>query len=264
MTRALANRKNLVGSHDEHWKPPTYASNAGVVAKLQSRLLRFLDLQVGTIWNDLSIELPKVTGTALDVGCGVQPYRHMFGPNVKYMAIDYATTKDHFQVQAPDTIYYSGEQWPLEDGVADFVLSTETLEHVAYPDGFASEMFRCMKSGGRAILTVPFAARWHFMPYDYWRPTPSGIANLFERAGFVNIGVYGRGNQLTVVCYKGMGFVFSLLAPRPSNFVWEWTCRAVGALGVPVMLALATVANLTMSWQGAVDFLGFTVTLDKP
>ena len=264
MSRTLAKRKNLVGSREEHWKPPTYAGSSGGIELLKRRLLRFLDLQAGTIWNDLANELPLVTGTVLDVGCGVQPYRSLFGPNAKYVAIDYADTREHFHVEAPDTIYYSGEQWPLANNFADFVLSTETLEHVRVPESFAAELYRCLKPGGRAILTVPFAARWHFVPYDYWRPTPSGLENLFKGAGFANIGVYGRGNQLTVACYKGMGFVYSLLSPQPSHPVFEWTCRTVGALGLPGMLALAILANLTKGWQGAVDFLGFTVTLEKP
>ena len=264
MSRTLAERKNLVGSREEHWKPPAYAVSSGLVASMRSRLLRFLDLQAGTIWNDLANELPNVTGTVLDVGCGVQPYRGLFGPGASYVAIDYADTREHFQLEAPDTTYYSGEQWPLESNFADFVLSTETLEHVRLPEIFAAELYRCLKPGGRAILTVPFAARWHFVPYDYWRPTPSGLENLFGGAGFTNIGVYGRGNQLTVACYKAMGFVFSLLSPQPSNRPFEWTCRVIGALGVPAMLALATLANLTKEWQGAVDFLGFTITLEKP
>jgi hypothetical protein len=67
-----------------------------------------------------------------------------------------------------------------------------------------------------------------------------------------------------VACYKGMAFVFSLLSPQPSNAAFEWLCRALGALGVPAMVALAVLANLTMGWQGAVDFLGFTVTAQRP
>ncbi len=111
---------------------------------------------------------------------------------------------------------------------------------------------------------MPFAARWHFVPYDYWRPTPSALDYLLRGAGLVDVGVYGRGNQLTVACYKGMAFVFSLLSPQPSNAAFEWLCRALGALGLPVMVALAVLANLTMGWQGAVDFLGFTVTARRP
>ncbi len=61
-----------------------------------------------------------------------------------------------------------------------------------------------------------------------------------------------------------MGFIFSLLSPQPSNVAFEWLCRSVGAAGVPVMVALAVLANVTMGWQGAVDFLGFTVTGRRP
>ena len=264
MSRGLADRTNLIGRQGEHFKPPTYAAPSGVLGSLRNRLLRFLDLQASTIWDDLSVELPNVTGTVLDVGCGIQPYRHLFAPHTQYLAIDYADTRSHFQVEAPDTQYYSGERWPVQDASVDFVLSTETLEHVAAPQVFAAEMFRCLKPGGRAVLTVPFCARWHFIPYDYWRPTPSGLLNLFGQVGFVNIGVYGRGNQLTVACYKGMAFVFSLLSPQSTQPLVAWTCRALGAAGVPAMVALATVANLTKSWEGSVDFLGFTVTLEKP
>ena len=264
MSRALADRTNLLGKQGEHFKPPTYAAPGGALGSLRNRLLRFLDLQAGTIWDDLSRELPKVKGTVLDVGCGIQPFRHLFGPDTKYLAIDYADTRSHFQLEAPDTQYYTGERWPVEDASVDFVLSTETLEHVAAPDVFAAEMFRCLKPGGRAILTVPFCARWHFIPYDYWRPTPSGLLNLFSRAGFVKTGVYGRGNQLTVACYKGMGFVFSLLSPQSTQPIVALSCRALGAAGVPAMLALAIVANLSKHWEGSVDFLGFTVILERP
>jgi SAM-dependent methyltransferase len=264
VSRPLAERPNLVTSREEHWKPPTYAARAGIVAAARARLLRFFDLQSGTIWADLARELPSVTGTVVDVGCGLQPFRPLFGEGVKYIGIDYADTRETFAVQAPDTIYYSGDRWPLESETADFILCTETLEHVLDSRTFLAEVFRCLKPGGRAIFTVPFAARWHFVPYDYWRPTPSALDHLLRSAGLVDIGVYGRGNQLTVACYKSMGFVFSLLSPQPSNVAFEWLCRAVGAAGVPAMVTLAVLANLTMGWQGAVDFLGFTVTARRP
>lgn len=263
MTR-LKERKNLLTSTREHWKAPSYAPSHGARAALRARALRFLDLQAGTIWEDLAAELPLVCGTVVDVGCGVQPYRKLFGGGVRYIGIDSSDTLDTFRVEAPDTLYYSGDRWPLESAVADFVLCTETLEHVAAPDVFLSEMHRVLKPGGRVILTVPFAARWHFIPHDYWRPTPSGLENVLRKAGFTNIGVYGRGNQLTVACYKSMGFIFSLLAPQPSHVAFEWLCRLVGLAGVPPMIALAVLANATRRWPGAVDFLGFTVSAEKP
>ena len=259
----LRQRPNLVASLGEHFKPPNYPPGGGALAHLRSRLLRFIDLQTSTIWRDLSEALPQAHGTVVDVGCGVQPYRHLFGDGVKYIAIDRAEAGQQFGFDAPDTLYYSGDRWPLESGSADFILCTETLEHVLVPGVFLGEMFRCLKPGGRVLLTTPFAARWHHVPYDYWRPTPSALNHLMTQAGFVDVGVYGRGNQLTVACYKGMGFVFSLLSPQPSNAAFEWLCRGVGALGVPLMLALAALANATKGWHGAVDFLGFTIVAEK-
>jgi SAM-dependent methyltransferase len=262
---ALTDRPNLLQTREEHWKPPIYQPGGGLWSSLRARLLRFLDLQAGTIWNDLAGELPRVSGTVVDVGCGVQPYRRLFGAGVRYVGVDYADTRDVFRVEAPDTLYYSGDRWPLEDATADFILCTETLEHIAAPDVFLAEMFRCLKPGGRAILTVPFAARWHFIPLDYWRPTPSGLDNALRRAGFVNVGIYGRGNTLTIACYKGMAFVYSLLSPtKSSSGAFAWGSRLLGALGIPSMVAMAVIANASLRWPGKVDFLGFTVSLERP
>jgi SAM-dependent methyltransferase len=256
----LDERRNLLDSKEEPFRPPVYHRGG---TDLRSRLLRFLDLQTGTIWRDLARELPAVSGTVVDVGCGLQPYRSLFGSGVRYVGIDYEVTRDKFGTAAPDTIYYSGDRWPIESGSADFVLATETLEHVLDLDVFLSEMFRCLKPGGRVALTIPFAARWHFIPHDYWRPTPSALDHLLSKVGFTNVRVYGRGNQLTVACYKTMGLVFSLLSPRPSHVAFEWLCRAAGVLGLPTMLAAAVLANATQGWQGGADFLGFTVTAQK-
>jgi hypothetical protein len=56
--------------------------------------------------------------------------------------------------------------------------------------------------GGTLVLTVPFTARWHFIPYDYWRFTPSSFHHLLTTTGFRSGRVYAHGNALTVPCYK--------------------------------------------------------------
>jgi hypothetical protein len=118
----LHERRNLLVSTAEHWTPPSYVAPEGLRAALRARALRFLDLQAGTIWEDLAKELPLVSGTVVDVGCGVQPYRQLFSDRVRYVGIDYADTLATFRVEAPDTAYYSGDRWPHESGLADFVL----------------------------------------------------------------------------------------------------------------------------------------------
>ena len=76
------------------------------------------------------------------------------------------------------------------------------FEHVPEPTAFLEHAFRALRPGGTVIITTPFAARWHYIPHDYWRFTPSSLRLLLERAGFEDVVVYGRGNESTVACYK--------------------------------------------------------------
>jgi SAM-dependent methyltransferase len=256
---------NLLGAAKEHWKPPVYRNNApNFWDRLKIGCYSFFDFQYSTIHRDLSKQLPDVMGNVLDVGCGLQPYRDLFPAGINYTGIDISESRDHFGYQTPDTLYYSGKTWPVKNKSMDFILCTETLEHVANPDIFLKEAFRTLKPGGKILLTVPFAARWHFIPYDYWRYTPSGLDLLLTQAGFANNRIYARGNQLTVVCYKMITFIFSLLTPQKSNPIFETICRFAGVLLLPVFMTFAVIGNATKGKSGMVDCLGYTVLADRP
>jgi SAM-dependent methyltransferase len=257
------NRRNLLHLEKEHWRPPVY-SGGGALQRLKLVLFRFLDLQSATIWRDLARILPQVTGTVLDVGCGIQPFRRMFSAQVRYVGVDTVDSKAHFGYETPDTLYYSGDTWPVADQTADFILCTETLEHIPDPEVFLKEAFRTLKLGGRALFTVPFAARWHFIPYDYWRYTPSGLGRLLQRAGFTGVEVFARGNQLTVACYKVMALCFALLAPVHTNGLVRIAARLLGLLSLPFLFVTALLANLTLGIDGSVDCLGYTFLAERP
>ena len=263
-TVGVVQRRNLLTVEKEHWKPPVHSSGPGLAQKAKLILFRFLDLQSGTIWRDLAAELPQVKGTVLDVGCGIQPFRHMFSPETRYIGLDSIDSKAHFGYETPDTLYYSGTVWPLADHSVDFILCTETLEHIPEPAPFLDEAYRCLKPGGRMLLTVPFAARWHFIPYDYWRYTPSGLDNLLKNAGFSKVQVFARGNQFTVACYKMMAVVFALLLPISSSAVVRLMSRLLGVLCLPMLVVTAVLANISLGIDGSVDCLGYTVTAQRP
>lgn len=256
-------RRNLLTLKKEHWKPPAYPPNAGFTQKLKLGLFRFLDLQMGTVWRDLSRELPRVKGTALDVGCGLQPFRPLFAPGVRYIGLDTVDSKAHFGYEAPDTLYYKGKTWPVKTRAVDFILCTETLEHVAEPMDLLKEASRVLKPGGHLLLTVPFAARWHFIPYDYWRYTPSSLKNLLTQAGFSDIQVFARGNQLTVACYKVMALIFAMLMPVSPNWFLGLFSRLLGILLLPLFGMAAILANLSLAVDGTVDCLGYTVLAER-
>ena len=92
---------------------------------------RFFDLQAGSIWKDLVGELPTLRGTVLDLGCGAQPYRILLPSNVTYIGIDTIDAKTNFGYENPDILYFSGNTLPVKSESVDFVLCTETLEHIA-------------------------------------------------------------------------------------------------------------------------------------
>jgi SAM-dependent methyltransferase len=225
-------------------------------------LRRVFDLQAASIWRDLASELPAIRGVVLDVGSGAQPYRPLLSPEASYIAIDVADAGSNFGYEVADTIYFEGETWPVDSNSVDVILSTETLEHVRDPSTFLNEAQRCLRPGGRLLLTVPFAARWHFIPHDYWRFTPSALKYLLERASFTDVRVYARGNAVTVSCYKLMAWMLPLLLPQSSRPTAQ-AGRLLGVLLVPLVLAAAAVGRLSLLGVGGEDCLGYTVLASK-
>jgi len=260
----ILGRANLIETPAEPWRPPLFTPPRSARDRAAAAARRFLDLQAGSIWKDLSALLPRCRGLVLDVGCGAQPYRPLIGPAGTYLGIDDARAGRDFGYAMPDTIYYEGDRWPVDDASADVVLCTETLEHVCDPPAFLGEAFRCLRPGGRLIVTVPFSARWHFIPNDYWRFTPSGLDRLFRAAGFRDPAVFARGNALTVACYKVMALFLPWLFPGRGGPLGKALARSCGVLSLPALFALAAVANVSLRGRGGNDCLGYTAVAVKP
>uniref|UniRef100_Q02BA4 Methyltransferase type 11 n=1 Tax=Solibacter usitatus (strain Ellin6076) TaxID=234267 RepID=Q02BA4_SOLUE len=255
----LHTRTNMADRKDESWRPQLHAFGQGSLETAKASIRRFLDLQSGSIWRDVSSELPHVRGRALDVGCGAQPFRSLFDQSVQYVGIDTIYARMHFGYHLPDTVYYDGVAWPVDDGWADFILCTEALEHVYDTDHFLAEARRCLAAGGRVLITVPFSARWHYIPHDYWRFTPSSLKKVLTEAGFSSVVVYARGNEITVACYKVMALIVPLLLPQGKGRVTAVMLRLIGIVLAPVVLMLAVCGNLSLRGRGGDDCLGYTV-----
>jgi len=156
-----------------------------------------------------------------------------------------------------DTEYFEGDRWPVLDASMDVVLTTETLEHVLEPAVFLMEARRVLRDGGRLILTVPFAVRWHYVPHDYWRFTPSSLRSLLERAGFTDVVVNARGNAATVACTKAMALVLPALFPPQGGL---GRGRVAATLTLPFVGLLALTGQATLRTDGGDDCLGWTAT----
>lgn len=78
-------------------------------------------------------------------------------------------------------------EYPLADDSVDLLVSSSVLEHIPDPERAIAEAFRVVKPGGRVYAEVPFMRAFHMAPVDYQRYTWSGIARVFERAGFETV-----------------------------------------------------------------------------
>jgi SAM-dependent methyltransferase len=253
----LPGRENFALRTSERWQPPAFRTPKTRVDRMFAAGRRMLDLQAASAWRDLRFLLADAGGDVLDVGAGAQPYRPLLSEAVRYRAIDIAAAGERFGYAMPDTDYYEGDTWPVADDSVDVVLATETLEHVARPEVFLAQARRVLRDGGQIVLTVPFSARWHYVPHDYWRYTPSSLRNLLEAAGFDDVVVNARGNELTVACAKLIGLALPPLFPpgggvRPS--------RLIAILALPLVGFLALIAQSTLRGDGGDDCLGWTVT----
>ena len=256
-------RRNLANQTGENFKPPVFKPNNSARNRLENWLRRFLDLQAGSGWHDMRHELANAQGRLLDIGCGAQVYRALVPAKVIYRGIDTRDAEARFGYAVPDTTYFSDDDWGVDSASFDIALCTEVLEHIEQPAPFLNRVHQALRPGGRLVLTVPFAARWHFIPYDYWRYTPSGLKILLEQAGFTAISVHARGNPVTVACYKLMALNLMLLFGAQAG-VGRRIKFAVGISLLPLLGMVACVGNLSLGFDWGDDCLGYTVTAQKP
>ena len=244
----------------ETWRPPIFTPPTTRQAVAIASFRRFFDLQAGSAWPTSARSSPRSRGPSSTSGAAHSRSVVSSRPDVAYIGIDTADAEAQFGYRIPDTIYFEGDRWPIDDGAADAVLCTETLEHVFDSRRFLGEAMRIFRPDGRLILTVPFSARYHYIPNDYWRFTPAALERLLREAGFADIEVYARGNAVTVAAYKTMALFLPLLLPQGAeDAVGRKGRRLLGLALSPAFVALATIGNVSLRGDGGDDCLGYTV-----
>ena len=179
---------------------------------------RIFDLQVCSTYRGIKEALKEMGNSEkciiLDVGCGAMPYRNLFPQEAVYKGIDTFESDKNFGYKQKEVTYYDGITFPIEDNTVDILFHSEVMEHIYDTRHFLSECGRVLKHGGKLLFTVPFQARFHYIPYDYWRFTPSSIEKLLSEAGFSDIKVHNRGTDVTVAGYKVLALGYRLFFSR--------------------------------------------------
>lgn len=215
---------------------PNKEEPRGVVAARSPWKLRLNAWRKRTPLNPYWIELrwlrraaeflaPHAQGDLLDVGVGERPYGELFAPYVsKYVGLEYPPVADNLhpeiwgmleRIRGVVDLFGDGQKMPFRDGVFDTAMALEVLEHVKNPDACLAEIRRVLRPGGRLLLTVPFVAPLHQLPFDYYRYTPGGLEAMLDRNGFTIEKIEPRGN----------------FASATGSTLAHWMLRAIGARG---------------------------------
>lgn len=150
----------------------------------------------------LAAEAGEMRGKLLDVGCGDRPYAYLFKNIDRYYGIEHpgavmnvesALRVSFARLRGVVDAFADAKEIPFVDGTFDCCLCTEVLEHVPDPRIVLNEIRRVLKPGGKVLITVPFVGELHQVPYDYWRFTPYGLAELFNNSGFEVARIHSRG-----------------------------------------------------------------------
>lgn len=227
------------------------------------RVRCMVDLQLLTVFRFLALHLSSCRGRVLDVGAGESPWRELLPEGAEYVGVDVDMSGDFGMRHQSGIIYYDGKKLPFDDGSFDHVLCTEVLEHVPDPAAFLLDLNRVLRRGGILILTVPWSARLHHLPYDYGRFTRFGLAALLEASGFSGATIEERGNDITAIANKLTVLAIRLLRPRRlHNCLWTWILAAMLA---PVAIGFLVAAHvaLFLNMGSREDPLGYGVTALK-
>jgi SAM-dependent methyltransferase len=235
--------------------PPNLPPGDTFRGKLMFAARKFADLQVSTVLKNLIPWLQHLNGAVLEVGCGAQPYRHFIPESCIYRGLDWDQASNHFNYSAPDTDTYDGGVFPYEDNRFENLYHTEVLEHIFEKERFLKECKRVIKPGGGMFFDVPFQARYHYIPHDYWRFTPAALKKMLEDAGFESVVIKPRGNDIAVAIYKCVSVVFRW---AQSGFMG----KIAGALFSPAVFIALIIAHLSIRLNAGSteDCLGYSVT----
>lgn len=127
-------------------------------------------------------------GHVYDLGCGEMPYKQWLLRHAEtYTGVDWGNSLHDLKA---DIFADLNEPFPIENQVADTIISLSVLEHLREPQQFLNEALRILKPGGYMMLRVPFMYGVHEAPHDYYRFTCYGLEYMLKKAGFSNITVY--------------------------------------------------------------------------
>ena len=113
---------------------------------------------------------------------------------------------------------------PFLNETMDLVVMSEVLEHIPDPRDVLNEVFRVLKPGGRATITIPFMYRIHGDPEDYGRYTEWYWKKYLPPIGFEIKHLQRQGRFFTVI-FDSIRHALMISGPNPKSWkgkVLDW------------------------------------------
>lgn len=244
----------------EKFKPVSNTPPESLAGKIKFYGRLVLDLQILTIFRAVKRELPEYKGKVLDIGCGQSPYNFLLNKSAtEYYGIDIVDA-DKFDYHNSKITPFNGEDIPFGDDMFDAVICTEVMEHVEKYQKLTNEMYRVMKKGARGIVTIPWSARYHYIPWDFFRYTPSSLKTIFS--AFSSVEIKPRGTDIAAISSKIIVLFFRNLLPAQA---WKWLFVPVWIALSPILIITVLIAHISLIFNlGAEeDPLGYTILIRK-
>ncbi len=129
---------------------------------------KFVESQVNTLSSEAIL---------LDVGAGRGDFSAIFAGR-KYLAIEI------YPYPEIDLVCDLNLCVPFRENTFDLVTLLNVCEHVPEPKTLLTTIFRLLKPGGQAIITIPFLLKIHQAPVDYARYTHFALEKMGAEIGF--------------------------------------------------------------------------------
>lgn len=170
----------------------------------------------------MTSQIARAGDTAVDLGCGSQPYRPVFDARgINYRGAD---------LESADIRIHEDGHVDLADGSADLVLSFQVLEHVRNVGQYLAEALRILRADGWLILSTHGTWLYHPHPEDHHRWTRQGLLAELEANGFETtecasiVGPLGWTTMVRLTCAYA-------------------ACKRIPGIGRPLAALLAIIMN---------------------
>ena len=244
----------------ESFRPKAHTPPNSLFNSIRFSLRLLIDFHVLSVYRQLKVFLKKADGNLLDLGCGESPYRFLMEKKrIKYFGVD-IDDAEKFDYHKEDITSFDGKKIPFKNNFFENIICTEVLEHVQDYQTLIDEVYRIMKKDSRAFFTIPWNARYHYIPYDYFRYTPSTLKKIFSK--FKKVEIIPRGTDVTAISSKLIVLFFSNIFP---NKIWRCIFIPFWLLLTPCILLAILSGNISLliKFGSDLDPLGYTVLVKK-